>query len=324
MSRRRLLRYRMALSVTATVAALALSGADARSQVHRLIVPFPPGGGADILARLLTEQVRRTEGLSFVIENRVGAGSVIGTEAVAHAAPDGNTLLINTPNLLIASHVRKLSYDPLTSFDPVCKLVNSPAVLAVNAASDYHSLADLVNAARAHPGDLTVASVGPATTLHLAVEKLKRATGSTVTYVPFPGSGPAANAVLGQHVSAMFSEYPAVSAQLDAHALRPLATASPVRPEPLPDVPTVAESGYPGFDVDIWWGVFAPASTPAATLSRFADVFSRAIAAPEIRGKLTAAGFYPASQCGGDFAAYLRRLNDEYGQLIRAANLRGE
>ena len=306
---------------------LTLCSLNAHAQPARtikIVVPLPPGGGADILTRLLAEHIRRTEGLGMVVENRPGAGTVIATEAVSHAAPDGNTLLINTPNLVIAPHLRKLSYDPLTSFEPICKLVNSPAVIAVNAASPHHSLADLVNAARAQPDGLTLASVGPATTLHLSVEKLKRATQARMTYVPFPGSGPAANAVLGQHVTAVFAEYPAVAAQLEAGTLRALVSGSPVRPEPLQDVPTVMESGYPGFEVDIWWGVFAPALTPAATVSQLAGAFSRAVAAPEIRSKLTAAGFYPSAQCGADFSAYLRRQSDEYGQIIREANIRSE
>jgi tripartite-type tricarboxylate transporter receptor subunit TctC len=306
---------------------LALFSQEAQSQPARtikIVVPLAPGGGADILARLLADHIRRTEGVGVIVENRVGAGSVIGTEAVSHAAPDGNTLLINTPNLLIAAHLRKLSYDPLTSFEPICKLVNSPAVIAVNTASPHLSLADLVNAAQAHPNDLTLASVGPATTLHISVEKLKRATQARMTYVPFPGSGPAVNAVLGQHVTAVFAEYPAVAAQLEARQLRALATGAPARFDPLLDVPTVSESGYPGFVVDIWWGVLAPALTPADTISQLAGSFSRAVEAPEIRAKLTAAGFYPALQCGADFGAYLRRQNDEYGRIIREANIRGE
>jgi tripartite-type tricarboxylate transporter receptor subunit TctC len=316
--------------LTASAAALVfftLFSQYAQSQPARtikIVVPLPPGGGADILTRLLADHIRRTEGIGVVVENRVGAGSMIGTEAVSRAAPDGNTLLINTPNLLIAPHLRKLNYDPLTSFEPICKLVNSPAVIAVNAASPYLSLADLVSAAQTHPNDLTLASVGPGTTLHLSSEKLKRTTQVQMTYVPFPGSGPAVNAILGQHVTAVFAEYPAVAAQLEAGQLRALATGAPVRPDPLMDVPTVAESGYPGFEVDIWWGVFAPALTPAATVSQLAGAFSRALAAPDIRTKLTAAGFYPVGQCGADFSVYLRRQNDEYGHIIREANIRGE
>ncbi len=323
------MKHRRRLFALAAGAALCLAlfcqGVQAQqARTIKIVVPFPPGGGADILARLLADRIRRTDDVGALIENRAGAGSVIGSEAVSHAAPDGNTLLINTPNLLIASHLRKLNYDPLKSFEPICRLVNSPAVVAVNPASPYHSLADLVTAAHAHPDDLTLATVGPATTLHISAEKLKRTTQSQMIYVPFSGSGPAVSALLGQHITAVFAEYPAVSEQLRAGQLRGLASGSPKRFEPLTELPTVAESGYPGFEVDIWWGAFAPAHTPEATVSQLADVFSRAVQAPEIREKLMAIGFYPAGLCGADFAAYLRSQNDEYGQIIRAANIKGE
>ena len=290
----------------------------------KIIVPLAPGGGADILTRLLADHIRRTQAIGVIVENRVGAGSVIGTEAVSHAAPDGNTLLINTPNLVIAAHLRKLNYDPLTSFEPICKLVDSPTVVAVNTASPYRSLADLVDAAHAHPGALTLASVGPATTLHISAEKLKRATQANMTYIPFSGSGPAVNALLGEHVTAVFAEYPAVAGQLKAGKLRALATGSSMRFDPLQELPTVAESGYPGFQVDVWWGVFAPALTPKTTVSQLADVFSRAVQSPEIQEKLVALGFYPVSVCGADFVRYMRSQNDEYGQIIRDANIQAE
>jgi len=290
----------------------------------KIIVPLAPGGGADILTRLLADHIRRTQAFGVIVENRVGAGSVIGTEAVSHAAPDGNTLLINTPNLVIAAHLRKLNYDPLTSFEPICKLVNSPTVVAVNAASPYRSLADLVGAARAHPGDLTLASVGPATKLHISAEKFKRATRADMTYIPFSGSGPAANALLGEHITSMFAEYPAVAEQLKAGKLRALATGSSARFDPLQELPTVAESGYPGFQVDVWWGVFAPALTSKTTVSQLADVFSHAVQSPDIQAKLVALGFYPAIVCGADFGRYMRSQNDEYGRIIRGANIKTE
>ena len=281
----------------------------------KIIVPLAPGGGADILTRLLADHIRRTQAFGVIVENRVGAGSVIGTEAVS---------LINTPNLVIAGHLRKLNYDPLTSFEPICKLVNSPTVVAVNAASPYRSLADLVGAARAHPGDLTLASVGPATTLHISAEKFKRATRADMTYIPFSGSGPAANALLGEHVTSMFAEYPAVAEQLKAGKLRALATGSSARFDPLQELPTVAESGYPGFQVDVWWGVFAPALTSKTAVSQLADVFSRAVQSPDIQAKLVALGFYPAIVCGADFVGYMRNQNDEYGRIIRDANIKAE
>ena len=290
----------------------------------KLVVPLAPGGGADILARLLAEHIGRTQGIGFVVENRAGAGSVIGTEAVSRAAPDGNTLLINTPNLVIAAHLRRLSYDPLTSFEPICELVNSPTVVAVNTASPYRTLGDLLNAARAQPGSLTLASVGPATTLHISSEKLKRATGANMTYIPFSGSGPTVNSLLGEHVTAMFAEYPAVAEQIKAGKLRALATGSPARIEALPELPTIAESGYPGFEVDVWWGAFAPAGTPKEIVSRLAASFAAAVRAPEVKAKLITLGFYPVGLCGADFAAYLHRQFDEYGRIIREANIKGE
>jgi tripartite-type tricarboxylate transporter receptor subunit TctC len=247
---------------------------------------------------------------------------VIGSEAVSRAVPDGNTLLINTPNLVIAAHLRKLTYDPLTSFAPICELVNSPTVIAVNVASPYRTLADLLSAARIHPGNLTLASVGPGTTLHIASEKL--ATNANMTYVPFSGTGPTVNALLGEHITAVFAEYPAVAEQISAGKLRALATGSPTRIEPLPELPTVSESGYPGFEVDVWWGIFAPALTPKEIVSRLAASFASAVQAPEIKAKLVALGFYPVGVCGADFAAYLRRQYDDYGRVIREANIKGE
>jgi tripartite-type tricarboxylate transporter receptor subunit TctC len=310
-----------------TVILLGVFCKDAQPQSARaikIVVPLAPGGGADILARTLADHIRRMQAIGVMVENRAGAGSVIGTEAVSHAAPDGNTLLINTPNLVIAAHLRKLSYDPLTSFEPICKLVNSPAVVVVNAASPYRSLADLVDAARADPGGLTLASVGPATTLHIAAEKLRRTTKADMTYIPFSGSGPAVNALLGQHITAVLVEYPGVSAQLKAGNLRALAAGSSTRFDPLLDLPTVAESGYPGFQVDVWWGVFAPARTPKTTVSLLADMFSRAVQSSDIREKLVALGFYPASVCGAEFISFMRSQNDEYGQIIHDANIKAE
>jgi tripartite-type tricarboxylate transporter receptor subunit TctC len=300
-------------------------GAWSRSaKTIKIIVPLAPGGGADILARLLAEHIGRTQGVGIVVENRAGAGSVIGSDAVSRAVPDGSTLLINTPTLVIGAHLRKLAYDPLTSFAPICELVNSPTVIAVNVASPYRTLADLLSAARAQPGNLTLASVGPGTTLHIASEKLKQATNVNMIYVPFSGTGPTVNALLGQHITAVLAEYPAVAEQISAGKLRALATGSPTRIESLPELPTVAGSGYPGFEVDVWWGVFAPAMTPKEIVSRLATSFASAVQAPEIKAKLVALGFYPVGVCGADFAAYLRRQYEEYARVIREANIKGE
>ena len=180
-----------------------------------------------------------------MVEDRPGAASVIGTEAASRAAPNGNTLLIVASAFVVAPHLRKLNYDPLTSFEPICSLVSSPAVFVVNNTSPYHSLADLLSAARISPGRLTMAATG-ATAPQIAIEMLKRDAKVDVTFVPFPGSPPAVNALLGEHVTSALSDYAVVAEQIKAGRLRALATASSERIEPLPNVPTVAEFGYSG------------------------------------------------------------------------------
>jgi|SRR5258708_1186199 tripartite-type tricarboxylate transporter receptor subunit TctC len=204
--RRQFLHLAAGAAALPVVFALLFSGSGAWSQATRtikIIVPLPPGGGSDILARVLAEQIGRAQGPTLVVENRPGAGSAIGTEAASRAAPDGNTLLINTASIVIGPHLRKLNYDPLTSFEPICYLVNTPIFVVVNSASPYRTLAGLLSEARAKPGDLTLASVGPATTLHIASEKLKLAANINLTYVPYSGTAPAITALLGAHVTSM-------------------------------------------------------------------------------------------------------------------------
>jgi tripartite-type tricarboxylate transporter receptor subunit TctC len=326
-SPRRLLRLAAGAAVLLAAAAWLAAIPDTWSQAARtikIIVPLAPGGGADIIARIFADQIGRAYGPTVIIDSRPGAGSVIGTEAASRAAPDGNSLLINTANLIIAPHLRKLSYNPLTSFDPVCELVNTALVVVVNPASPYRTLGDLLAAAKAKPGELTLASVGPATTLHIASEKLRRAANVTMTYVPFSGTGPAVTALLGQHVTSLIAEQPAVAEQLRAGTLRALAIGSAQRVDSLPDVPTIAESGYPDFDIDIWWGLFAPAKTPKEALSQLIGWVSAAGQVPEVRAKLALGGLHPTALCGADFAAFLRKQYDEYGRVIREANMKAD
>src|SRR3954451_23321462 len=195
----------------------------AENGVIKVVLPVPPGGAGDIIARLLTDQVGRLNNRRFVIETRPGAGTMIGTEAVARSPADGNTLLINAPFLLIGPHLQKLKFDPLTSLEPVCYLVSSPGVLAVNATSPYRTFADLVQAVRTQPGQMTFASAGPGTTHHIGFAKLKRDSGLDFIYVPFSGGGHAINALLGSHVTAVLAEYAPLSEHLKAGSLRALA-----------------------------------------------------------------------------------------------------
>jgi tripartite-type tricarboxylate transporter receptor subunit TctC len=304
---------------------MSLSGYDSWAQATKtikIVVPAPPGGAGDILARLLGEQIGRAEGQTILIENRSGAGATIGAEAVSHAAPDGNTLLMAATDLLVSPHVRKVNYDLLASFEPICALVNVPFVIVVNGASPYRTLADLLDAARAKPGDLTLAGFGPATASQIAFES--RASKVDMTFVPYPGNGPAVNALLGEHVTSMLASYATVAEQLNAGKLRALATESRTRIEPLPEVPTVAESGYKDYDVDYWLGILAPAKTPKGTVSQLAGWFTAALQVPETKRKLVAQGLFPVGMCGADFAALLRKQYDEFGRVIRAANIKAE
>ena len=306
---------------------LALTGHAAWSQAARtikIVVPFPAGGSADILARLLGEQISKAQGPTVLVENRPGGGASIAYEAVARAAPDGNTLVINGNSLVINPNLRKVNYDPVTSFEPVCYLLSSPQVYVVNNASPYRTLPDLIAAARAKPGELTFASVGPATTQHIGIEQLKHAANLNMPHIPYPGGAPAVNALLGSHVTAVFANYSEVVEQLKAGTLRALATASKARIEPLPDVPTVAELGYKDYDVEVWFGVVAPAKTPKDVVAQLSGWFTAAMQAPDVKPKLLNLGLYPVGMCGADFAAHIRRQYDEYGRVIRAANIKAE
>jgi tripartite-type tricarboxylate transporter receptor subunit TctC len=319
--------YLTTVIAAGAILSVALCGRAAWSQTPRtikIVVPFAAGGGTDAVARLLAEQIGRSQGVTMLIENRPGAGSVIGTEAVSRTAPDGNTLLITTSDFLIGPHLRKLNYSPLTSFEPICYLVDSPLLIVVSSASPYGTLADLLSAARAKPGELTLASNGPATAYQIAFETLKRTAKVEMTFVPYPGVAPAVTALIGEHVTSYFGSYTAVAEQLDAGKLRALATPSRTRIETLPDVPTVIESGYKDYEASTWNSLFAPVKTPKATVSQIAGWFTAALQEPSVKAKLIALGQFPVGTCGADFAAFIRKQYDDFGRVIRDSNLKPE
>ena len=290
----------------------------------KVVISVPPGGAIDLLVRVLADQIGKTHGQTIIVESRPGAGSIIAAEAVARAAPDGGTLLVNSNGMLINSKIRKVNFDPLTSYEPICHLVSSPLVIVVNSESPYRTLADLLDAARAKPAELSIASVGPLSTQHIAIERLKRLAKVDLTYVPFTGGAPAINALLGGHVTAVLQNYSEVREQLNAGKLRPLATPSGTRIEPLPDLPTIGESGYQNFEAEVWFGLVAPAKTPKETMSQLIDMFGTALQAPEVKAKLIVQALYPNAKCGANFAAHLRHQSDEYARVIRELNLKGE
>ena len=306
---------------------LALTGHDAWPQAARtikIVVPFPPGGSADILARLLGEQISKSQGPTVLVENRPGAGASLAYEAVARAAPDGNTLVINGNSLVINPNLRKVNYDPLTSFEPVCYLLSSPQVVVVNSASPYRTLGDLIAAARAKPGELSMAGVGPGATQHIGIELFKRVAKADLIFVPYSGGAPAINALLGEHVTSVLQNYSEVVEQVKAGKLRALAVTTTKRIEPLPDVPTVAELGFKDYDVEVWFGVVAPAKTPKDAVAQLSGWFTAAMQAPDVKPKLLNLGLYPVGKCGADFGAHIRSQYEEYGRIIREANIKAE
>jgi len=290
----------------------------------RIVVPGTPGASNDILARLLAKQIERAEGATLIVEDRPGAGNAIGSEAVARAAPDGNTLLINAPPFVIDPYLRKLRYDPFTAFEPICHLASSPTIIVVNGASRYRTLADLLDAARARPGTVSVGGVGPGTTGHIAVESLKRVANAELMFVAYPGNPPAVTALLGGHIDAAITGYPVVAGLMKSGELRTLATTTRTRIEPLPDVPTVAESGYSDYAFDFWMGVVAPAKTPPETISLLGRWFTTALRNPETAAKLASHGLYPLGVCGADFGTFIRKEYEVYGRIIREANIKPE
>jgi tripartite-type tricarboxylate transporter receptor subunit TctC len=244
---------------------------------------------------------------------------------VSRATPDGTTLLLMANSFVINPSVRaNLTYDPLTSFDPVCLLVSSPQILVVNASSPFRSLKDFVDAAKAKPGELSYAAVGPATTQHIAMEQFKGLARINVTYVPYTGGAPAINALLGGHVSAVLANYSEMTEQLAAGTLRALAVAAREKFEPLHDVATFADGGYNDFEATAWFGVVTPAKTPQETTDQLAAMFTSALAAPDVKGKLVAQGLYPVGQCGASFGAHLKAQREQYARVIREAGIKGE
>jgi len=299
------------------------SAAQAQTGTIRLVVPLPPGGGVDVVARQLAEQIGQAQGASFIIENRPGAGTIIGTDAVARASPDGNTLLVVPHSFLVAPQLHKTNYDAISSFEPICSLVATPTMLAINKASPWRTLADFVAAAQKEPGKITVGSVGGAA-LQLNFEMLQQAARIRTTFVSYPGTPPAVTAVLGGHVDAVYTDFPTVWPQIRSGAMHALAISARTRLESIPDVPTVDESGYKGYEADIWYGVFAPATTPPEVTARLGSWFAAAVQDSGIKAKLAAQGLRPVGTCGDDFRAQVRRQYEMFGRVIREAGIKVE
>src|SRR2546428_638508 len=286
------------VSATAFVSlALALFAGAAVAQAYpakpiRLIVPFPPGGGTDIAARTIANKLSDNVKWTFVVENKPGAGGNLGVEQAVKSPADGYTLVIGqTSNLAINPTLyAKLPYDSLKDLSPVALIVSAPVVLVVAANSRYASLGDLLAAAKADPGGVTFASPGNGTVSHLAGELLQRAAGVKLTHVPYKGASQALTDTLGGQVQSFMSSVPSALSQIKGRRLRALAVTSAKRAPELPEVPTIAESGYRGFDASTWYGLLAPALTPASIIARLNAEVNRALKTPEVRERLASEG----------------------------------
>jgi tripartite-type tricarboxylate transporter receptor subunit TctC len=320
-----LMRGRGAAALAAAIlcALAAVSWSQTATKI-RLILPFPPGGPADAMIRILAEQIGAAGGPAMVVESHPGASTEIGTELVSRAAPDGNTLGIISNSFVVLPHLRKLNYNPLTDFEPVCELASFPPLIVVGSESPYHTLAELLDAARAQPGVLTLASIGPGTASQIAFEMLKRDAKVDMTFIPFAGYTLAIQALLGKQVTAALADLSTLQGQLQTGKLRALATTARARVATLPNVPTAIESGYKSVEAEFFGAVVAPAKTPKQTMEQLIGWFKTAIAEPKVNERFAALGFFPGGQCGAAFGVVLRKDYDDYGRVIREANIKFE
>jgi len=294
------------------------------SRPLRIVVPFPPGGTGDVQARLIGEFMSRELGQPVVVENKPGAGTIIGTQQVAQAAPDGHTLLLMANSFVINAKLRgaSLPYPGLKAFEPVACLTNSPQAIAVNSATPWRTFKEWMDAVKAKPDTVSYSAFGPATAQHIAAEILVRAAGLRMTYVPFPGGAPAVNAALAGHVQTVLANVNEIQAHAESGKLRMLAVTTPQRLAALPNVPTVSESGVPGYEAAAWFGLCVPAGTPKDVVARLSRAAANAVSDAEIGKRLVAAGLQPYLMDPARFAAHINEQFALYSKVIDEAGIK--
>lgn len=284
----------------------------------RYVVPAPAGGGADIIGRIVAMKLGEALGQQVVVDNRGGAATNIGAELVARAAPDGYTLLQTQVNTMSTNHVlyKNIGYNPLTDFDPVAMLAAVPIIVVVHPSLPVKSVPELVQLAKQRPGQINYGSAGSASVSHLGAELLKRQAGIDMVHVPYKGSVLSANDLIAGHISLMFSTAPTSLSHVKSGRLRLLAVAGARRSALMPDVPTVAESGIPGVEVAMWFGVVAPAKTPRPIIDRLNSEIARVILSADTRERFAAQGSEPDPMSPQEFAAYIK---SEYAKWTKLA-----
>jgi|KBSMisStaDraftv2_1062788.scaffolds.fasta_scaffold31800_3 tripartite-type tricarboxylate transporter receptor subunit TctC len=292
----------------------------------RWIVTYPPGGPTDVVARAIGAKLTEAWGQQIIIDNRAGAGGMIGTELGARAAPDGYTLLFGTSAGMTINPAlqSKLPYDPVKDFAPVSLLVINPQLLVLNPTVPANSVKELVALAKAKPGQLNYASVGQGSPNHLGMELLKALTGTNIVHVPYKGTGPAITDLLGGQVQLMFNSMPTVLPLVRSGKLRALAVGSTQRISAIADIPTVAESGVPGFENVTWYGMFAPAKTPREIVNKLNAQVVRILAEPDMAQRLSSQGAEPRSSTPDELAKFMRVEFERWAKVIKSAGVKVE
>ena len=313
------------LLLAALLAAHAALAQNFPSKPIRVVVPFPPGGGTDIVARTVTPKMAEILGQPFVVDNRAGAGGNIGTEAVAKSPADGYTLLVASASTAINTTLTpKQSPDLLHAFAPIVLMVVNNHLLAAHPSVAANNVPELLALARAKPGSITYASYGPGSSAHLTAELFKMMAHVDLLHVPYKGAAPAVNDLLGGQVNIIFADVAALLPHIKSGKLKALGIGSPKRFEGLPDVPTIAESGVPGFEAGGFLGLVAPAGTPPAVINALNSAAQKSLAMPDVRERLMALASPPMGGTPEEFGQYMKREVDKWARVIRAADIKAE
>jgi tripartite-type tricarboxylate transporter receptor subunit TctC len=306
----------------AVLAGPAQAQADYPSRPVRIIVPSPPGGGTDIVGRALAQHFSRGLGQSFFVENKPGAGNMIGIEAAARSEPDGHTLLFVASTLALNSVLyKKVPYDPVRDFAPVTLAATAPNILIVNTSVPARSLAEFIALAKQKPGQLSYGSPGIGTSPHMCMELLKSMAGIDIQHVPYKGTAPAVTDVIGGQIAGMFSNALTAKPHIESGRVRALAVSGPKRLGALPQIPTVAEAGVPNYAAMQWYGLVVPAGTPSRIIARLNAEAVKALHTDELREKLSADGAEPVGSTPAEFASLIRSELEKWTRVARAANI---
>jgi tripartite-type tricarboxylate transporter receptor subunit TctC len=314
-----------AIALVASYGSAAVAQPAFPSKPVHIFVPYPPGGGVDILARTLGDALSQEWGQSIVVENRPGAGGVVASQALATSPPDGYTLIV-----VASGHATnpflypKLPYDTFKDFTPISLLASSPNILLVRKDSPFKTLADLLAQARAKPGSLSFGHAGNGTSTHLAGELLKNLAKIDMAAIPYKGGAPAINDLLGGQIPMSFNNGPESVGQIKAGTVRALGVTTAKRAVFLPDVPSIAEGGVPGYDTEVWWGVLGPAKMPPDLVKKLSHHFVAALKAQSVKDRLGPLGATPIGSSPEEFAAKIKADYDKWGPIIKAAGMKIE